>query len=303
MAPAPLGTEAVHAVSYNGYSGNECMVSIDKWKPSRKAQILEALASPAVRLLNRPSLMPLSHLLFDFSLRCLGVGNNAENALGITWGEERFLRALAARGQLTTVLDIGANRGGYARAIKTIAPNARVISVEPHPTTYAALCEEVRGTDIETVNSAVSDMSGELLLHDFAEGDGSTQASLDPAVIRFHGNGEVVSHPVKVTTLDELVQEKGLSNISLIKIDTEGFDLNVLRGARQLIANKSARYIQFEVISSNVVRRISVADFFEALPGHSLNRIALNGELLPLGRYNPKFHEIAVRHNLVAVPD
>jgi FkbM family methyltransferase len=279
------------------------MVSIEKWKPSRKAQVLEALALPAVRLLNRPSLIPLGQLLFDFSLRCLGVGNNAENALGITWGEERFLRALASRGQLTTVLDIGANRGGYARAVKTIAPGTRVISVEPHPTSYAALCEEVRGTDIETVNTAVSDAQGEFLLHDFAEGDGSTQASLDPAVIRFHGNGAVVSHSVTVTTLDDLVRDKGLSDISLIKIDTEGFDLNVLRGAHQLIADKAARYIQFEVISSNIVRGISVANFFDALPGHSLHRIALNGALLPLGRYNPKFHEIAVRHNLVAVPD
>jgi FkbM family methyltransferase len=248
-------------------------------------------------------LVPVGQLLFDFALRCLGVGNNAENSLGITWGEERFLRALAARGQLTTVLDIGANRGGYALAVKAIAPSARVISVEPHPLTYAALCDAVRGTNIETIQAAVSDTVGTCTLHDFADADGSTQASLDPAVIRFHGNGPVVSHQVTTITLDELVRDMGLTDISLIKIDTEGFDLNVLRGGRNTIASKTARFIQFEVISSNVIRKISVADFFDALPGYSLNRIALNGTLLPLGRYNPKFHEIAVRHNLVATPD
>lgn len=229
------------------------MVSIDKWKPSRRAQILERFATPAVWALNRPSLLPIGKLLFEFSLRCLGVGNNAENALGITWGEERFLRMLAARGELATVLDIGANRGGYALAVKRIAPSARIISFEPHPVTYTALCEAVRHTDIETIQMAVSDIAGKSTLHDFADSAGSTQASLDAAVIRFHGNSEVVAHEVSATTLDEFVYDKGLSDISLMKIDTEGFDINVLRGAKQIISRKVVRYIQFEFISSNIV--------------------------------------------------
>ncbi len=90
---------------------------------------------------------------------------------------------------------------------------------------------------------------------------------------------------------------------SLIKIYAEASGLNVLHREAWTITDRGKSHIRFAPISIDVIRRISVADFFDALPGYSLNRIALNGALLPLGRYNPKWHEIAVRHSLVAVPD
>ena len=89
----------------------------------------------------------------------------------------------------------------------------------------------------------------------------------------------------------------------MLKIDTEGHDLDVLRGARQAIARRAIKLIQFEFIPANVATRVFMRDFFNALAGYRLHRLCLNGDLLPLGNYDVKRCEVFVTHNLVAIPD
>lgn len=278
------------------------MITLDRWRPSRLRAAMESLAAPAVYLLNRPSLAPISRLLFEFALRCNGIGNNATGPSGLARGEERFLRRVAGGLRTATVLDVGANAGDYARHVRTLAPKARIIAFEPHPRTFAKLATAATAHRFEAVNAAVSDSVGSVTLYDFPDADGSTQASLDPGVIALHGGMAPVAHQVTCTTLDAFAKERDLDRIDLLKIDTEGFDLNVLKGAASLLAERRIGLIHFEFIGSNIVRRVTMRDFFEVLGGYALSRICLNGDLLPLGRYSPKFHELFVRHNLVAAP-
>lgn len=90
------------------------MITLDRWRPSRLRKAMESLATPAVYLLNRPSLAPISRLLFEFALRCNGIGNNATGSSGLARGEERFLRRVAGGLRTATVLDVGANAGDYS---------------------------------------------------------------------------------------------------------------------------------------------------------------------------------------------
>jgi FkbM family methyltransferase len=279
------------------------MVHISRWQPSRHRAALERLALPLVRLLNRPSLAGFDRLLLEFALRCNGLGNNLETDAGLTHAEERFLRHHAAsRLRPWPVLDVGANAGGYARFVRGLDAEVPIIAFEPHPDTYARLSAAVGALGVEALNLAVSDAPGEAMLHDFPDQDGSTQASLDPEVIRLHGGKEPVAHRVRCVTLDDFAQARGIERISLLKIDTEGFDLAVLRGAQRLLSERRVGIIHFEFIASNIVRRIAMRDFFEALEGYTIHRLCLNGALLPLGAYDPKLHELYVRHNLIALP-
>jgi FkbM family methyltransferase len=278
------------------------MVHIERWQSSRLNTALETLALPLVYLLNRRALAPVGRVAFEFALRCNGVGNNFDASSGLTRSEERFLRRRAASLAGATMLDVGANAGGYAAFVRGLASTAKIIAFEPHPRTFAHLVPRAAALGFEAVNQAVSDREGEATLFDFADRDGSTQASLDREVIALHGGGQAVGHQVRMTTLDAFAAARGIERISLLKIDTEGFDLAVLQGAAGLLRARRIEAIQFEFIASNIVRRISMKDFFEVLEGYSLHRLCLNGTLLPLGRYSPKYHEIYVRQNIVAMP-
>ncbi len=111
-----------------------------------------------------------------------------------------------------------------------------------------------------------------------------------------------MTHRVEATTLDAFLDRHGIARVAFLKVDTEGHDLNVLRGAARSLAEGRIGLIQFEFIEANIATRVRMRDFFEALPGHRIHRLCLNGDLLPLEPYSPKRCEIYVNQNLVAVP-
>jgi len=278
------------------------MVHVRKWEPSARNARLERLFYPVAYALNRPALSGLGRLIYELALRCNGIGVNIDGSSGININEEKFIRRLAPSLQRGVVLDIGANAGGYAKHIRQVAPDATIYAFEPHPRTFAALQKQAALSRFEPIQAAMSDSAGEMTIYDFAGADGSTQASLDPAVIQLHGGGPVVGHAVQCTTLDAFVAARGIERIDLLKIDTEGFDLAVLRGATEVLRRRTAKVIQFEFIGSNIARRISMRDFFEMLEGYRIHRLCLNGALDPLDSYSTKHCEIFVRHNLIALP-
>ena len=130
------------------------------------------------------------------------------------------------RGELSegdTVVDVGANIGVFTLKAARQVPRGRVVAVEPAPLNLELLRENVarnRLTNTEILDCAVSDREGEARL--FERGD--------YALYSLHfGSGR--STPVRLATLDGLFQERGIRACRLLKIDVEGEELAVLRGA------------------------------------------------------------------------
>lgn len=278
--------------------------TIDRWRPRAGRRLLAGVSHPLFWLLNRPSMAWFGRAAYDFALRCNGIAINFEGQLGLTAAEEALLRRLAPRLSGRVVLDVGANTGAYALALARFAPDARIFAFEPHPRSHARLAARLREAGaqrVEALQLALGDRPGTLLLHDFADADGSTQASLAPEAVALYG-GETVTHEVEVTTLDAFLAARRIERVAFVKIDTEGYDLKVLQGAARAIAERRLEAIQFEFISANIATRVRMRDFFEALPGYRIHRLCLNGTLLPLEPYSVKRAEIYVNHNLVALP-
>lgn len=135
-----------------------------------------------------------------------------------------------------TVVDAGANAGYFSLlAAALVGPAGRVVAVEANPR-LAAL---IRGTaalnamaQIRVEAAALSDRTGPILFAGDGEGD-SNGAVVPP------GDPESPGPPrrtVPAETLDGLARRCGLERIALLKIDTEGHELNVLRGAEGLLA-------------------------------------------------------------------
>lgn len=271
------------------------------WRSSFGKRLLISVAYPVFLILNRPSLAWLGHGLYDFALRCNGIAINFPGKHGLTAGEERFVSGLLKGKEAGVLLDVGANNGAYTRFLKRVAPRACVYAFEPHPVTFAKLHERSPpGPGLVLINMAVSDVPGTLKLYDFAEADGSTQASLDERAVSLF-SADVISHDVECTTIDIFMAKHAITSIQFLKIDTEGFDINVLRGACGALAARSIEAIQFEFIPANIARRVTMRDFFTVLDGYRISRLCLNGQLIPFDGYDVKRCEIYVTHNLIAL--
>nr|WP_314075680.1 FkbM family methyltransferase [uncultured Roseococcus sp.] len=273
--------------------------TMEIWRPNALRRFLSGLAYPLVWALNRPGAAPLNRGLYDLALRLNGMAINYPGRHHLGRAEERLLEALAPELAGQVVLDVGANAGHYARCVRHFAPAARIWAFEPHPVTYRALEESARPLGIETQQLALGDRAGEMQLHDFADGDGSTQASLSAESVGLY-SGRVVTHDVEVSTVDEWLAAQGLEEIALLKIDTEGYDLNVLKGASRALQERRIHRIQFEFIPANIGTRVAMRDFYEVLQGYRISRLCLNGGLMPLGAYDVKRCEIYVTQILVA---
>lgn len=271
------------------------------WQPSRSKRLAHWLAYPLIWALNRPSAVRLNRAIYDLALQANGMAINYPGRHHLGIAEEKFLLAIAPRLSGGVVLDVGANAGHYAKCVLHFAPDARIWAFEPHPRTFAALHGAVAGLGIVTEQMALGDSAGTLQLHDFAAADGSTQASLSRDSVRMFSD-DIVTHDVAVSTMDEWLDAHGIEEVALLKIDTEGFDLNVLKGARRALEQQRIRMIQFEFIPANIGTRVAMRDFYEVLRGYRISRLCLNGARMPLGDYDVKRCEIYVTQILVAEP-
>jgi len=129
-----------------------------------------------------------------------------------------------------TVVDVGANIGVFSLwAASLIGSAGRIVSVEPTPVAFDYLQQNLGRLDIpiEMVRSACGDESGVLTLH-YPPGRLSV-ASAEPRPDR------TVSVDVPVERLSSIARDAGLDRVDFLKVDVEGLELEVLRGASDLL--------------------------------------------------------------------
>ena len=281
-------------------SDGEPIGTMGVWKDSFSKRLLVGVTLPIFYALNRPSMQWFGRAIYDFALRCNGFAINHKGRHGLTMGEENFLRRYLKDVKSGVFFDVGANHGSYSLYLRHLVPGARIYAFEPHPKSFAILTQEVPKDGTVLVNLALSDKPGEMTLYDFAEDDGSTQASLSRDAVALF-SGDVVEHRVTCTTLDAYMAGNAIERIDFLKVDTEGFDLSVLHGAKQALDARRIGTIQFEFIPANIITKTRIRDFMTLLAGYHLFRVCLNGELIALAPYDVKRCEIYVMQNLIAI--
>ncbi|MDQ6948818.1 MAG: FkbM family methyltransferase, partial [Actinomycetota bacterium] len=142
-----------------------------------------------------------------------------------------FLRAHCRPG--TTVLDIGAHIGLYSVVMaRAVGEGGRVISFEPTPGTRDALRRTIGLNGLNGLVAvradAVTDRSGTVNFHDTAD-------DLSNANSVVAGPRSMRSYTVPATTVDDVVASVGDVPVSCLKIDVEGGEIGVLRGAAEAL--------------------------------------------------------------------
>ena len=136
-----------------------------------------------------------------------------------------------------TFVDVGANFGIYSlRAVPLVGAAGHVIAVEPNPESVERLRTNIGANDasmVEVAPVACSDTEGTLELYVAPKANtgetsiSRTNASQDGAISR--------TYKVRTRPLDDILRESGVTRVDAIKIDVEGAEYLVLKGAQQTL--------------------------------------------------------------------
>ena len=230
--------------------------------------------------LARRRFQSLWRALYLISLRGLGY-NNWISSIN---GEDRFARGWAREhaAQPVVIFDVGANKGDFTATFLPLLTCAKFYLFEPNPKTFQHLSRRyLDDSRIVLEAQGVGAQPGSLPLYDFKNGKGSERASflIESFSEILHVEAEGVAAPI--VTLDGYAQAAGIGFIDLLKIDTEGFEKDVLTGARALIAENRIGAVQLEMGEHNVVSGLSLYALTKLLPGFDLYRIVADG-LVPM---------------------
>lgn len=131
---------------------------------------------------------------------------------------------------------------GFAAASATGLPPLRVLLLEPSPLLCANLAASFASEGAVAICAAAGAVSGSAELH-------CPQSS--GASLGFTGHADTAAcgppELVRVLALDDLAGELHVAEVALLKVDAEGLDHDVLRGARQLLGEHRVRFVVFEV--------------------------------------------------------
>jgi len=138
-----------------------------------------------------------------------------------------------------TFLDVGANIGFISLvAASFIGENGLVYAFEPHPETYKILEENIRLNSFKNIcsmNIALGAEVSEAKIYDNLDGNRGSSS-----LIRPEGASKKNGKKIEIVTIDKLIEEYNLHIPSIIKIDVEGFELEVLKGAKALLSSLHA---------------------------------------------------------------
>src|SRR2546423_3368018 len=245
------------------------------------------------------------HTLSIFGMN-YGGGGLVETS-GEEWVVERVVSAALKDVEGPVVFDVGANVGDYAALVARHVPSALCYAFEPSRRVYEQLASNVAargdGGRVKTFNLGLSDEEKTVEMYSYTvEGEevsliSSIDRRLPTQVVRVEVSA---SEQVEVRTLDGFCEEHGVGRVDFLKLDVEGHELAVLRGARRMLAEGAVSMIQFEFGPANIYSRTYFYDFWSLLAGEfDIYRVIPKG-IVPVAYYG-EHREIFLTTNYLAV--
>jgi len=193
---------------------------------------------------------------------------NDNNVLGSldTYGEifkekhHTKLKNFSGKGD-NIIIDLGANEGYYILKIKENSPNSKIIAVEPNPEAFRILQKNVRANMLKNVvlfKNVISEKTGRV---GFEIVKGVTQIG----GVKIYGKREWLERnrvrkiEAKSITLEKLMKLNKIKKVDLLKIDTEGNEMKILRSSKKIL--KCVDKIVIEYHGKKLRRHVK--NFFE----------------------------------------
>lgn len=217
-----------------------------------------------------------SELLYRFSKKITDYHRNENNCEIETNGELDFIKK--NKNNFKTIFDVGANVGDWTALVSDIMPEASIYSFEPSERTFGILSRQNFNKNVSLHNIGLGEKNetkdffiytndstlNSVFSRDVKDKDLEQNTKIEKAIFE---------------TLDSFCTKNNIKNISFLKIDTEGNELAVLKGAEQYIKDGRIDAIQFEyggtyIDAENFLK--DVFKFFEDKP-YMISKMMQNG--------------------------
>ena len=170
--------------------------------------------------------------------------------------EVELIRTLSSNYPLFMV--IGANFGVWVTALAAAHPNAHVYCFEPTPSTFSGLSDNIALNGLRNVTAlqlAISDSAG-IFPFQITENASNLNrlAPIKSSAEDLHRGRFIGARTTEVRSvvLDDFCRDQGIDRIGFLKIDVEGADVCVLRGARDLLRRRAIELMLIEVDPDNL---------------------------------------------------
>lgn len=237
----------------------------------------------------RPGAQKFNDIMLSLVLRAKGYNNCCSFS---TTGEDIFFKKLADQ-KPRYCIDVGANIGSYSHRLLE-GTQAIVMAFEPLPLAFEelrALSDHYHGRFIP-VNKGLGETEAVLDLH-FGE-DNIGLASFEPSSMNIGYVAKSNRKKIKaeITSLDKFITEDksdfNFLEVDLLKIDTEGYEYNVLLGAKSFLLKTPPKFIQIEYNIHQMYTRNTLHEFQKILRNYRPFRILpYGGGLTPIYPGNP----------------
>lgn len=249
---------------------------------------IKLLLSRFVFVSQLPLLLPEKHFLVNYHGAKMYINlflwpSMMDRALGVYeyWKTKLVCRLVKEE---MTIIDIGAHKGNYSVLFATLMHDrGRVLAFEPDPDNCYWLRKNIEVNNykcIELHQCALSDKEGSATFYP-ANGMGSLVRR--PA-LKTPSQKEPI--PVQTRTLDNVLNEEHIHDVDIIKMDVEGHDLSVLRGAQHTLTKSNNVKLLMDVdVFTNAERK----ELFEFLKSCGFQIYRIGSELKPVERANELF--------------
>lgn len=186
------------------------------------------------------------------------------------------------------VLDVGANFGLMALQYAKAAPKGRIYAFEPTDYALGHLKENLKlntelASRISVMQTFVSDHSdscSEMVAYSSWPVNGNVPSTAHAV----HGGVPQRTEKVGQMMLDDFMVQQSLDRVDLIKIDTDGYEVHVLRGARQMLEELKPMVI-FEAGQYSLREKgFTLEALWNCLPGYRIHDLASGREITAVNR-------------------
>jgi FkbM family methyltransferase len=154
------------------------------------------------------------------------------------------IKSILENYKIETIIDVGANTGQSALRLIKQLPDAVIHCIEPSFETFQILINTLSNNrNVFSYQIALGEKNGAHELF-YGGNDSSMYTLVNSNIDKQLDRGE--ANKIKIQMLDTFCDKNDIKHVNFLKIDTEGYDLNVLKGAGSLYSKNAIDFIEVE---------------------------------------------------------
>ncbi|TDD98404.1 FkbM family methyltransferase [Flavobacterium cellulosilyticum] len=165
--------------------------------------------------------------------------------------------------------DIGANLGQTTKKMSNYYSKASIYAFEPSKKCFESLKINCDITNVSFHNLAMGSNSGYYVFNEYS------WSAMNSFLERAYGTAKIIeTYLVEVITIDQFCQNNSISYLNLLKTDTEGYELNVLKGASEMMKKNMIQFVYVEIFfNENYINQSSFGDIYNYLLENSFELV------------------------------